>query len=111
MNPGTPVSTLSEMLGDVDQVLVMSVNPGFSGQHFLAGSNAKIAQLRELRSRYNYSFRIEVDGGIAADTIPQVVRAGAEILVAGTTVFHTPDPGAAVLDLQKLAAEALLQRV
>ncbi len=110
LNPATPVNTLNEILADVDQVLVMSVNPGFGGQHFLESSNAKIAELRDLRSRYTYGFRIEVDGGIAAETVPQVVRAGAEILVAGTSVFHTPDPTAAVQSLQRLAREALLQR-
>ena len=111
LNPATPVSTLSEVLADVDVVLVMSVNPGFGGQHFLPGANLKIAQLREQRSRYNHEFRIEVDGGIAADTVPEVVRAGAEILVAGTSVFGTADPASAVKELQRLAAEAVLQRV
>lgn len=111
INPATPVSTLSEILPDVDHVLVMSVNPGFGGQHFLPGANAKIAQLRELRSRYTYGFKIEVDGGIAPETVPQVVRAGAEILVAGTSVFHTPDPAAAVREMYRLAADAVLQRV
>ena len=111
INPATPVSTLTEILPDVDHVLVMSVNPGFGGQHFLPAATEKIARLRELRSRYTCDFRIEVDGGIAPDTVAQVVRAGAEILVAGTSVFHTPDPAAAVLEMQRLAADAVLQRV
>ncbi len=111
LNPGTPVGTLTEILADVDVVLVMSVNPGFGGQHYLPGSGRKIAEIRELRSRYTLDFRIEVDGGIAADTVPQAVRAGAEILVAGTSVFHTQDPAAAVQELQRLAADAALQRV
>ncbi len=111
INPATPVSTLAEILPEVDLVLVMSVNPGFGGQHFLPGAVRKIAELRELRSRYTQSFRIEVDGGIAAETVPQVVRAGAEILVAGSSVFHKQDPTAAVQELQKQATEAVLQRV
>ena len=111
INPATPVSTLTDILPDVDHVLVMSVNPGFGGQHFLPIANEKIAQLREMRSRYTCNFRIEVDGGIAPDTVPQVVRAGAQILVAGTSVFHTPDPAAAVLEMQRLAADAILERV
>ncbi|OLE84937.1 MAG: ribulose-phosphate 3-epimerase [Acidobacteria bacterium 13_1_20CM_2_60_10] len=111
INPATPVSTLTDILPDVDHVLVMSVNPGFGGQHFLPIANEKIAQLREMRSRYTCNFRIEVDGGIAPDTVPQVVRAGAQILVAGTSVFHTPDAAAAVLEMQRLAADAILERV
>ncbi len=111
INPATPVSALADILPDVDLVLVMSVNPGFGGQHFLPASTKKIAELRELRSRYTHDFRIEVDGGIAADTVQGVVRAGAEILVAGTSVFHKGDPAAAVHELQRIAAEAVLQRV
>ncbi len=111
INPATPVGALSEVLDKVDYVLVMSVNPGFGGQSFIPNTVAKIQQLKDLRSRYNYGFRIEVDGGIGPSTVAQVVRAGAEILVAGTSVFHTPDPGAAVKNMQQIAAEAFLQRV
>ncbi|HYA97233.1 MAG TPA: ribulose-phosphate 3-epimerase [Methylomirabilota bacterium] len=110
INPGTPVNSLSEILRDADLILVMSVNPGFGGQHFLEASLQKISELRELRSRYDGSFRIEVDGGIGPDNVAQAVRAGAEILVAGTSVFHTQDPAAAVQDLRRMAAEAVLQR-
>jgi len=91
-------------------VLVMSVNPGFGGQHFLPSATRKIAELRELRSRYTHNFVIEVDGGIAPENVPQVVRAGAEFLVAGTSVFHQQDPGKALQELQRLASEAFLQR-
>jgi ribulose-phosphate 3-epimerase len=110
VNPATPVSTLAEILPDVDLVLVMSVNPGFGGQHFLPSATRKIAELRELRSRYTLNFVIEVDGGIAPETVPQVVRAGAEVLVAGTSVFHQQDPGKALQELQRLASDAFLQR-
>lgn len=111
INPATPVAALGEVLDKVDYVLVMSVNPGFGGQSFIPNAVAKIQQLKELRSRYNYNFRIEVDGGIGPDTVAQVVRAGAEILVVGTSVFHEPDPGAAVKNMQQIAAEAFLQKV
>ncbi len=110
INPGTPVSTLREILPDVDVVLVMSVNPGFGGQSFWPGAAGKISELRDLRARRALKFLIEVDGGIAPETVPEVVRAGADILVAGTSVFHKQDPAAAVQELQRLAAEALLQR-
>jgi ribulose-phosphate 3-epimerase len=111
INPATPVSTLRDVLEKVDYVLVMSVNPGFGGQSFIPNAVAKIQQLKDLRSRYNYRYRIEVDGGIGPGTVTQVVRAGAEILVAGTSVFHTPDPGAAIKNMQQIAVEAFLQRV
>ena len=111
INPATPVATLTEVLDKVGYVLVMSVNPGFGGQAFLPHSLEKIRQLHELHARYNYRFRIEVDGGIGPETVPQVVRAGAQILVAGTSVFHTPDPGAAVRKLRQLAMEALATKV
>lgn len=111
INPATPVATLSEVLGKTDYVLVMSVNPGFGGQAFLPGALEKIRQLKEMRARYNYSFRIEVDGGIGPENVVQAVRAGAEILVAGSSIFHTPDPGAAVEKMRHLAREALVQKV
>jgi ribulose-phosphate 3-epimerase len=111
LNPATPVATLSEVLGQADLVLVMSVNPGFGGQKFLPGALEKIQQLRELRSRYNYGYRIEVDGGLGPENIAEVVRAGAEIIVAGTSIFHNSDPAEAVRRLRQLAAEALTQKV
>ena len=110
INPATPVGALAEILPDVDLVLVMSVNPGFGGQHFLPSATRKIAELSELRSRYTLNFAIEVDGGIAPETVPQVVRVGAELLVAGTSVFHQQDPGKALQEMQRLATEAFLQR-
>jgi ribulose-phosphate 3-epimerase len=71
----------------------------------------KIRQLKELRARYNDGFRIEVDGGIGPENVSEVVRAGAELLVAGTSIFHTPDPAEAVRRLKHLASEALAQKV
>ena len=111
INPATPVATLSEVLGKVDFVLVMSVNPGFGGQAFIPGALEKIRQLKDMRARYNQAFRIEVDGGIGPDNVAAVVRAGADILVAGTSVFHTPDPAEAVRKMRHLASEALAQKV
>ncbi|HXQ98034.1 MAG TPA: ribulose-phosphate 3-epimerase [Candidatus Limnocylindrales bacterium] len=111
INPATPVSSLSEVLGQVSQVLVMSVNPGYGGQRFIPNSLEKIAQLRVLRERHNYNYRIEVDGGVAAENIAEIVRAGAEILVAGTSVFQTPNPAEAVRRLQQIATDAVAEKV
>ncbi|WP_260706335.1 ribulose-phosphate 3-epimerase [Edaphobacter flagellatus] len=87
INPATPVDTLIEVLPMVHYVLVMSVNPGFGGQKFLPLALGKISYLAELREMMGLNFRIEVDGGIAHDTVAQVVEAGAEMLVAGSAVF------------------------
>jgi ribulose-phosphate 3-epimerase len=111
INPATPVASLSEVLYKVDFVLVMSVNPGFGGQSFIPHTLEKIRQLKEMRGRYNLTFRIEVDGGIEAHNVTDVVRAGAEILVAGTSVFRTPDPAEAVRALSLQANDALAQKV
>ena len=111
INPATPVDTLSEVLDLVDFVLVMSVNPGFGGQKFIPASLGKMRRLAALRSERGLDFRIEVDGGIAADTITEAVRAGAEVLVAGNAVFGTGDPRSNVEKLLKTAREATLQRV
>jgi ribulose-phosphate 3-epimerase len=111
INPATPVATLSEVLDKVDHVLVMSVNPGFGGQSFIPGAIRKIGELRELREKHGYTFRIEVDGGIGPDNVTEVVRAGAQILVAGTSVFHAPDPAEAVRKMLHLAGAAVTQKV
>jgi ribulose-phosphate 3-epimerase len=111
INPATPVVLLSEVLGKVDHVLVMSVNPGFGGQAFIPEATEKIRELRQIRDRHHHSYRIEVDGGIGPENVAEVVRAGAQILVAGTAVFHTADPAAAVREMAQLASEALAQKV
>jgi ribulose-phosphate 3-epimerase len=111
INPGTPVDTLSEVLDVVDYVLVMSVNPGFGAQKFIYSTLHKMRQLAEIRSQRNLSFRIEVDGGVAHDTVADVVRAGAEILVAGNAVFGSGDPKKNAQELLKAATEAALQKV
>jgi ribulose-phosphate 3-epimerase len=111
INPATPVDTLLEVLDMVDFVLVMSVNPGFGGQKFIPGTLHKISRLAKLRADHNLAFRIEVDGGIGLDTVQQVVRAGAEILVAGNAVFGKGDPKTNAQALLKAAFDATLQRV
>jgi ribulose-phosphate 3-epimerase len=110
VNPATPVETLSEVLDIVDYVLVMSVNPGFGGQKFIPAAVRKISKLVELRRQLGLSYRIEVDGGIGLDTVGEVVRAGAEILVAGNAVFGNGDPKSNAQKLLKAATEATLQR-
>lgn len=109
LNPSTPVSTLDEVLDVVDFVLIMSVNPGFGGQKFLPNSLNKVRQLAERRARLGLSFKIEIDGGIGASNAADVVRAGAEWLVAGNSVFGAPDPGAALVALRETAQTGLHQ--
>jgi ribulose-phosphate 3-epimerase len=111
INPATPVDTLSEVLDIVDYVLVMSVNPGFGGQKFIPETVRKIRRLADLRSQRGLSYRIEVDGGIALETVAEVVRAGAEILVAGNAVFGQGDPRTNAQKLLKAATEAALLKV
>ena len=111
INPATPVDTLSEVLEIVDYVLVMSVNPGFGGQKFIPETVRKIRRLADLRSQRGLNYRIEVDGGIALETVAEVVRAGAEILVAGNAVFGQGDPRTNTQKLLKAATEATLLKV
>jgi ribulose-phosphate 3-epimerase len=92
INPATPVHTLDQVLPLVHHVLVMSVNPGFGGQTFIHSSLEKIEQLRKIRESRGLEFRVEVDGGVHHDTVADVVRAGAEILVAGSAIFEHGDP-------------------
>ena len=91
INPATPVETLIEVLPMLHHVLVMSVNPGFGGQKFLPLALDKIAHLAELREEMGLNFRIEVDGGVANDTVASVVEAGADMLVAGSAIFAPGD--------------------
>ena len=111
INPATPVGTLSEVLEMVDYVLVMSVNPGFGGQKFLPNSLHKMRHLAEIRAQRGLNYRIEVDGGVGLDTVAEVVRAGAEILVAGNAVFGKGDPKTNAEQLLKAATEATLLKV
>lgn len=88
LNPGTPVSAIEEIVPYVQQILVMTVNPGFGGQSYIETSDAKIARVRELIDRVNPSCRLQVDGGVNEKTIARTVRAGADMIVAGTAVFN-----------------------
>jgi ribulose-phosphate 3-epimerase len=111
INPGTPVAMISEVLHLASVVLVMSVNPGFGGQQFIPRALVKIRELAEMRLRYSADFRIAVDGGVGLENVAEIVRAGGEILVAGTSVFHTRDAAAAVRQLLERAQEALALKV
>jgi ribulose-phosphate 3-epimerase len=92
LNPATRVNFIKDILPMVHHVLIMSVNPGFGGQEFIPFSLDKIRRLVELRQELGLAFRIEVDGGVAHDTVAQVVQAGAELLVAGNAVFGAGEP-------------------
>ncbi len=111
INPATPVETLSEVLDIVDHVLVMTVNPGFGGQKFIPATLHKMRKLAEIRAARGYSYRIEVDGGVGMDTVADVVRAGAEILVAGSAVFGKGDAKVNMAALLDAARSACLQKV
>jgi ribulose-phosphate 3-epimerase len=101
LNPGTPLSLVEEVLGDLDLLLIMSVNPGFGGQSYLPASTAKIARARALLDRTETRAALEVDGGITVDTIASAWRAGADTFVAGTAVFGEPDIAEAVRALTR----------
>ena len=111
INPATPVETLCEVLDIVDYVLVMSVNPGFGAQKFIPAALRKVRKLAEIRAARGYGYQIEIDGGVAMDTVGEIVRAGAEILVAGNAVFGNGDPAANAAALLEAARSASLQRV
>lgn len=103
LNPSTPVVALEEIAGDVDHVLVMSVNPGFGGQTFIPRTESKIQAVRALLDRQGSTAPIEVDGGIDQTNAARVVQAGATILVAGHSIFGTGDPERATRDLRAAA--------
>jgi ribulose-phosphate 3-epimerase len=104
LNPGTPPSAIEYVLDDIDLVLVMSVNPGFGGQSFIPSSVAKIRQIRTLVGPR--PIEISVDGGVGKSRAKALVQAGADVLVAGSAVFGTPDPAQAVRDLRSASEVA-----
>ena len=110
INPATPVDLLIPVLGMVHHVLVMSVNPGFGGQSFIPYSLKKIRRLKELRQELGLRYRIEVDGGVAHDTIGQVVEAGADLLVAGSAVFGAGRPEQDARELLQAAQLAAVEQ-
>jgi ribulose-phosphate 3-epimerase len=106
LNPSTPATALEEIAGDLDFVLVMSVNPGFGGQEFIPQSLEKLRRVREVLSRAGSSVPIEIDGGIDATNAADVVAAGASILVAGNAIFGTPNAEAATRALRAACSSA-----
>jgi len=106
LNPSTPASSIECVLADVDQVLVMTVNPGFGGQKFIESMLPKIAQVRRWIDERGLAVSLEVDGGIAAGTIARAARAGADVFVAGTAVFGARDHAAAIAALRAEAQAA-----
>jgi len=107
INPATPVSTLGEIAGDVDYVLVMSVNPGFGGQTFIPRSESKVRDVRALLDAAGNDALVEIDGGVDLHNVARVVAAGARMIVAGSAVFNTPDPERAVRELKAAALAAV----
>jgi ribulose-phosphate 3-epimerase len=107
LNPATPVSALEEVAGDVDYVLVMTVNPGFGGQTFIPRSESKVRSVRALLDAGGSRAPIAVDGGIDIHTAPRIVAAGADILVAGNAVFGSTDPARAIRELRAAASAAV----
>ena len=104
INPATPVSTVQHALGLADMLLIMTVNPGFGGQKFIPYTVEKVREARQVIENRRYRCVIEVDGGIDSDTLPDVVRAGAEVLVAGSAIFHAPDPARKIKEMLEIAA-------
>lgn len=102
INPGTPVTAIEPILDMVDQVLVMTVNPGFGGQKFLPSTIKKIAQLKALKDAMGYQFDIEIDGGVNNETITAAYEAGANVFVAGSYVYDKVDPAAKIATLKAL---------
>jgi ribulose-phosphate 3-epimerase len=107
LNPASPVALIEEVLGDLDLVLAMSVNPGFGGQHYIEAVTAKIRRIRGLLDAISSGAALEVDGGITPETIRGAWEAGADTFVAGTAVFGETDPAAAVRRLKQACATAV----
>lgn len=103
LNPGTPLAAVEDLVGEVDLVLVMSVNPGFPGQAYISAVTDKIRRVRALLDARGSKAHLEVDGGIGRDTIAAAAAAGADTFVAGSAVFGAPDPAAAIRELRRLA--------
>jgi ribulose-phosphate 3-epimerase len=107
LNPSTPVIALENLAADVDYVLVMSVNPGFGGQTFIPRSESKVREVRALLDRVGNAAPVEIDGGIDQTNVGRIVAAGARIVVAGSAIFHAPDPERAARDLKAAALAAV----
>jgi ribulose-phosphate 3-epimerase len=102
LNPHTPISQIEEVLSDADLVCIMTVNPGFGGQKFITSMLSKIERLKNLIIKQNSKALIEIDGGVTLDNAEAIVKAGADILVAGSTVFNSADPEGVILQLKNI---------
>ncbi|MBM3412452.1 MAG: ribulose-phosphate 3-epimerase [Bacteroidetes bacterium] len=102
LNPHTPVASLTNVIRDIDLVCLMSVNPGFGGQQFIPSTLPKITELKKLISQYNSAALIEVDGGVTLENAPSIIEAGADVLVAGNTVFKSKDPLQTIASLKRM---------
>jgi ribulose-phosphate 3-epimerase len=102
VNPHTPVSLLMDVLGDIDLVCMMSVNPGFGGQKFIPRTLDKVRELRRMIDDNKLQVKIEIDGGVTLENAPAIIEAGADVLVAGNTVFRSADPKQTIAALKKL---------
>src|SRR5579872_3841418 len=111
INPATPVAFLEDVLDVADYVLIMSVNPGFGGQQFIPNALNKIRNLARIRGERGLSFAIEIDGGVTLENVADVVRAGCDRIVTGSSIFHTPDAKAAFREMERAAREANLVKV
>ncbi len=103
VNPHTPVSLLQDVLGDIDVVLLMSVNPGFGGQKFIPRTLDKIRELRKMIDDNKLDVKIEIDGGVTLENARSIIEAGADVLVAGNTVFKSADPKQTIAQLKKIS--------
>ncbi len=101
LNPHTPVSVLKDVLGNIDLVCLMSVNPGFGGQSFIPHTLLKIRELKEMITQQSLRVKIEVDGGVTLANASSIIDAGADVLVAGNAVFKSPDPATTITALKK----------
>jgi len=108
LNPATPIELIEWVLGDVQQVLIMSVNPGFGGQKFIPSALTKIRQLRERIDEKGYDVEIEVDGGVKLDNIGEVCAAGANVIVSGSGIFGTKDYAKTIDEMRKRGEAARL---
>jgi ribulose-phosphate 3-epimerase len=101
INPHTSIQQLEDVIGDIDLVCLMSVNPGFGGQSFIQNTYRKIEKLNEMKRQYNLNFEIEIDGGVTLQNYKQLIAAGATVLVAGNTVFNSENPSVTISSLKQ----------
>jgi len=104
LNPGTPLHTLREMLGELDYILLMTVNPGWGGQSFIPSCLDKIRHLKEWLGEEKADIPVEVDGGVKLDNMEALLRAGMDIVVAGSAIFEAPDPAMVIREMKRIAA-------